>query len=170
MVSPALLQHRQMILPCCQSPKTMDICFSYSSKWQFKFSAKKSTVVVFNESMKSYECAKRKWSLGAQPVSEDTSYTHLGIQINKACDVSGQATDICTRLKATSFSTTNIGAHYGDLHPLSSAIIYKSVVLQRALYGSETLYSMSQQQSLQIIESSQVLSQTYPGSANDITN
>ncbi len=117
----------------------MDICYTYSCKWRFKFSVKKSTVVVFNENMKSYELSERTWFLGAQNVKEDSSYTHLGIKVNKTSNSTQQINDICRKLKATYFSTTNIGAFDGVMHPLSSAIVYKSVVLQRALYGSETL-------------------------------
>ncbi len=126
----------------------MNICYGYSRRWRFNYSAKKSAVLVFNETDLARERSKRSWFLGTIAVSEVTVYTHLGVNITKSLSTTQRVTDICRKLKSTFFSSTNLGIHEGGFHPITSATIYKSIVLQRALYGSETLQSLTAQQSL----------------------
>ncbi len=115
----------------------MDICFSYSVKWHYKYNASKSAVIVFNESKNDFFTRDRSWKLGQKTVHECTDYTHLGIVCEKEMGNRENASIGALKLRATFLGLINSGIHQHGLHPLTSMKIYDRLVIPRGLYGCE---------------------------------
>ena len=74
MVLMALSIARLAILLC--------ICYAYSCKWRYDYSAPKSSVIVYNETKKNYQKSNRVWYLGNSIMAESKNYKHLGVNNN----------------------------------------------------------------------------------------
>ena len=59
------------------------ICYAYSCKWRYEYSASKCSVIVYNENKYDYMKSKRIWHFGNDIIKEDENYKHLGIINNK---------------------------------------------------------------------------------------
>ena len=76
------------------------------------------------------------WTLNGCDIEEDIIYTHLGIACSKHLSLKENISESCDKLRKTFYSTVNCRGR-NSLNPLTSKRIYESVVLPRALYGSE---------------------------------
>ena len=54
------------------------ICYAYSCKWRYDYSAPESSIIVYNETKNNYQKSKRAWYLGNDIVEESENYKHLG--------------------------------------------------------------------------------------------
>ena len=114
------------------------ICYAYSCKWRYDYSAPKSSIIVYNETKNNYQKSKRAWYLGNDIVAESENYKHLGVNNNKYLNNKISIQDATHKLKGTFLSLVNSGIlNHGALHPLTCKTIYKSIVLPKALYGCE---------------------------------
>ena len=93
---------------------------------------------MFNETPSQMTRSSRSWRLGDVDVSEVSEIVHLGLSVTKNLSPAQQVSDICRKLKSSYFGVVNVGLHVDGFHPLTGLKVYKSVVLPRALYGSET--------------------------------
>ena len=76
--------------------------------------------------------------MGNSIIKETENYKHLGFNINKYLNQNISIKESCDKLKGTFFSIMHSGVFYeGTLHPITCNKIYRSVVLPKALYGSE---------------------------------
>ena len=128
----------------------MSVSYVYSCNWRYRYNATKCSVVVFNETSREYAKSKRVWRLGANFVNESVSYCHLGIAFNKYGKTVDNVKLICKRIKSTYLSLANSGILADGLHPYTSLKMYRSIVLPKALYGSEMLCSMTDTDVLKI--------------------
>uniref|UniRef100_A0A8W8KDP5 Reverse transcriptase domain-containing protein n=1 Tax=Magallana gigas TaxID=29159 RepID=A0A8W8KDP5_MAGGI len=75
-----------------QLQRLLDVAYSYSCKWRFKFNASKSCVLTF-----SAKCNNQKseflWHHGQTELPQKESYNHLGITINSKCKLSVAISD-----------------------------------------------------------------------------
>ncbi|MES9880824.1 MAG: reverse transcriptase family protein [Sedimenticola sp.] len=124
----------------------INMCNSYSNKWRYQYNASKSAVVVFNESHLAFQRNTRHWQLAGQTVTEREQYTHLGVICDKYLDDTASIKMCNTKLRGTLLSLSNCGIGTSDLHPLTLLKIYRSVVLSKALYGSELWNQLSASQ------------------------
>ena len=114
------------------------ICYAYSCKWRYDFSAPKSSIIVYNETKNNYQKSKRSWYIGNDIVAESENYKHLGLNNNKYLNNKISIQDATHKLKGTFLSLVNSGIlNHGALHPLTRKTIYKSIALPKALYGCE---------------------------------
>ena len=135
-----------MVLVALSKAKLDDMltqCYFYSCKWRYEYNASKCSVVVFNESRHPFRRSNRVWFLGNEPLSETESYTHLGVTLNKYCSNKDQVSQVCSKIKSTYLYLVNSGIQADRLHPFTSNKVYKSIVLPKALYGSEMLFNLS---------------------------
>lgn len=115
----------------------INICLKYSYTWRFLHSANKSAVVVYNEKKSDFMRTKRVWKLGEDFIPEKEQYKHLGILCDKYMTFDNIVAEACRKIKGTFLSIINCGLHDDGLNPITSRQIYNSVVLLKALYGSE---------------------------------
>ena len=87
--------------------------------------------------------AARNWTMGTDTISESNEYTHLGVICNKYMDIQTNISECCSKLRKTFFSLIDCGIAKDGIHPLSTKKLYLSVVLPRALYGTELLNDMT---------------------------
>ena len=121
------------------------ICYAYSCKWRYEYSALKSSVIVYNETKYNYMKSKRVWRFGNDIIKENENYKHLGIINNKYLSKKLNIKDVTDKLKGTYFSLANSGILLQEtLHPLTCITIYKSVVLPKALYGCEYINNITE--------------------------
>ena len=89
------------------------------------------------ESSHCYKNRNRSWFLGSNNIEEDVEYKHLGILFDKFKNINTVINEACSKLRSTFLSIINCGIYSGGIHPSSSKIIYKTIVLPKALYGCE---------------------------------
>ena len=117
---------------------------------KYLYNAGKSAVIVMNERPNEYRSATRSWSLGNDTVSELNTYKHLGITLSKYCNRSINVEECCQKLRSTFLTLVHCGLFENGIHPLSAKIVYKSIVLPKALYGCELWDALSDDQTLLI--------------------
>ena len=122
----------------------MNICYRYACQWRYQYNAHKSVIVTFNESKQSFKKRPHNWSMGQLKIMEKEEYSHLGIVCNKYNKNSYDVKCLDGKLRGTFFGLIKDGIHRNGLNPLTSYRIYKSIVLPRALFGSEMLNPLSE--------------------------
>lgn len=128
----------------------LEICFENSLSERYLYNAQKSNVVVFNESKNDFENNERKFKLGKESIKETDSYVHLGIPCNKYMALNENVNLACSKIRKTYYSLADCGVHKNGLHPLSSKHLYETVVLSKALYGSEMWCDLTDDQILSL--------------------
>ena len=118
----------------------MNTCFAYSCRWRFEYNPLKCSIIVYNEGKKS--CKDRKWFLGKQLIPEADSYVHLGVLSKKYNSTRKQADVFSSTLRKTVFGVSCMTSEF-NLNPLTLKKMYTSVVLPKALYGSEWIFKPS---------------------------
>ena len=66
-------------LSCKALQKMINICFNYSKLWRFQYNPTKCSVVVFNETKRSFQKRSRSWVIGTYEIMELEKVNHLGI-------------------------------------------------------------------------------------------
>ena len=92
---------------------------------------------MYNERLFEYKHSQCNWSLGVNSVEEGDSFLHLGVVNDKNISLDQSVQEYCLKLRQTYFSLNDFGISRECMHPLSLKRIYKTVVLSKALYGSE---------------------------------
>jgi hypothetical protein len=128
----------------------LEICFENSRSERYLYNAQKSNVVVFNENKNEFENNRRKFKLGKESIKETDSYVHLGIPCNKYMTLNENVNLACSKIRKTYYSLADCGVHKNGLHPLSSKHLYETVVLSKALYGSEMWCDLTDDQILSL--------------------
>lgn len=111
----------------------INLCYTNSKRERYLYNATKCNTVVFNDTMST----ERSWKMGDETIHETNSYLHLGVQCNKHLDLSENIATSCDRLRKSFFSIVDCGIYRNGLHPVTCKKIYESIVLPKALYGSE---------------------------------
>jgi len=75
--------------------------------------------------------------MGESEVSESTTYTHIGVPCDKYHQLDENVQICCTKLRQTYFGINEYGISHKALHSLTMKKLYNTIVLPRALYGSE---------------------------------
>jgi len=119
----------------------LNICDKYSKQWQYQYNPSKCAVVVFNEHTNG--APNRMFKLGDHTIKEASSYVHLGIKCNQFLEAGTMVDDACNKLRGTYLSLVNSGLSPLSLNPSISIKVYKTVVIPKALYGSELWSSMT---------------------------
>ena len=119
------------------------MCYESSCKWHYEYQPHKCSVVVYNESKTEFNRANRIWRMGNSCIQEDTQYKHLGIYCNKYLSLDENVKSAVSKLKGTLLSMANCGIYEAGLNPLTSKHIYRTIVLQKALYGCELWDNLS---------------------------
>ena len=133
--------------------KLLDICVTYFRIWGLDYNVLKCLVIVFNELLSIYNRSGRRWYLGNEVLHEGTEYKHLGIVFNKDAKLKQNVTESASSIRKLFFGLVSCGFSELDLHALTLKRIYESVVLPRALYGSE-LWSNLSQNDIMVLERS----------------
>ena len=130
-------------LSCKALQSMISICYRYSGLWRYQYNPLKCAIVTFNETSQSYKSNQRSWFIGDREITEYEEFVHLSIKRNKCYSTSFIVKELDRKLRATFYGLIKDGLHKNGLNPLTSAKIYNSIVLPRALFGSELLQSLS---------------------------
>ncbi len=119
--------------------KMLQVCYQYSCNWRFLYNALKTKVMVYGETKKVNErnSENRAWFLGNVKIPEVTNSKHVGITLSIERNNSENIKKACKVGKGTFLSLAGAGVKPKGLNPLTSSVLYKSIVLPRALYGCE---------------------------------
>ena len=90
----------------------------------------------------------RSWVIGTYEIMELEKVNHLGIFYDKYSSSSTGVKHYDRKLRGSFFGLIKEGLHRNGLNPITSFKIYKSVVLPRALFGSEMLQTLSDHDTL----------------------
>ena len=91
---------------------------------------------MFNE-MSTKQVQVSQWNIRSAQICEVDNYTHPGITCNKFMDNSMCIQEAAIKLRGSLISISNSGLHPVSCNPVSSRVIYTSIVIPRALYGRE---------------------------------
>ncbi len=122
----------------------IELCYRYSTKWRYEYNVAKCAIIVFHESDEDFITRRRTWKLGSETINECERYVHLGVVFNRKFSLTDCVEESCKKLRGTFFSLVNSGINRHGLNPLTSKTIYNTVVIPRALYGSELWCDLQQ--------------------------
>ena len=122
-----------------RSDRVHDIVYEYGRKWQFSFNAKKSSVLVYGEDLKTYQKSHdlRQFKLGPDRVNERRVYDHVGV---KNCV--DQENEICVKEKIEKGrkalnASSGIGIRKNGISIAAANLIYWTIVIPILTFGSE---------------------------------
>ncbi len=117
----------------------INICYSYSTDWRFKYNPNKSMIVVFGESpvQKQKQRQHRQWFLGDTRIQEADEAKHVGIVLKSNMCNTGNIDKACRVGRGTFLGLLGAGVRPNGLNPITSKHIYNSAVLPKMLYGCE---------------------------------
>ena len=132
--------------------RMMNIAYRYSIKWRSKYNSSKSNVSVYGESVQRnrQQSSIRKWYLGNKEVKENPTVKHVGIILSNNGSFNDAIINACTKGRGTYMSLCGAGVRPSGLNPLTSTKLYKSIVLPRALYGSELWSTITNENTLKL--------------------
>ena len=119
--------------------RVMDIVYRHGCTWRYEFNAKKSGVLVYGEDRNEHKhnVQHRAFRLGPAKVSERESYDHVGIRaIISDDDVSG-IEERLSKARRTFNAVSGIGIRSNGLTMATCNVIFWTIVVPAALYGSE---------------------------------
>ena len=117
----------------------MDVVYAHRRTWRYDFNAKKSGVLVFGESKfeNRRNRLERSFKLGAESVPEKVDYEHVGVKLsifdNDATGVEERLSKARRALNAAS----GIGIRKNGLNIASCSILFWSIIVPIATFGSE---------------------------------
>ena len=117
----------------------MDIVYRHGCTLRYEFNAKKSGVLVYGEDRKEHKhnVQHRAFRLGPAKVSERENYDHVGIRaIISDDDVSG-IEERLSKARRTFNAVSGIGIRSNGLTMATCNVIFWTIVVPAALYGSE---------------------------------
>jgi hypothetical protein len=117
----------------------IDLCYNNSKKEKYAYNPSKCKVVVYNENNANNALGNnaKQWNLGENMLDKTSSYNHLGIINNDTLDLKENVVEGCSKLRRTFYSLIDVGLNSDRLHPLTMKKLYLTVVIPKALYGSE---------------------------------
>jgi hypothetical protein len=121
----------------------LSICYQYRIDYRYDYNAAKCGIIVLNETEHKFKAQNRHWSLGNSVINECTKYTHLGVIFDKYMSLKDTISDCNSKLRSSFLSLVNCGVYKNGIHPLSAKILYKSIVLPKALFGCEFWNNLS---------------------------
>ncbi len=113
--------------------RLIDIAYSASRKWRFKFSIKKCAVLIFGVKGKS-----ELFFLGNDPIQSSCMYNHVGVNLftrgtKSICDIKS----LINSCKRAFYGTICQSMHKSSMSPLSLSKIYWSVCIAKLLSNAE---------------------------------
>ena len=122
----------------------INICVRYFNLWRLEHNALKRNVLVANETDAEYKRSNRHWMLGSEQMLETDEFKHLGIVCTKKMDMWVNAIEAASLIRRMFFGQISTCFSEHDLHPLTWKRIYETVILPKALYGSELWTNLSE--------------------------
>lgn len=129
----------------------LNIAYTYSCNWRFKFNAQKSCIIKFRATGAKMD-EHLSWNLGGIELPVEDNCIHLGIVINRKCNCADRISLACSKGRKAYFSLADLGSPY--FNPMTMSHLYKTVVQPTILYGSE-LWSNLTKQDLQKLQTLQ---------------
>ena len=117
----------------------MDIVYQHGCTWRYEFNAKKSGVLIYGDDNVDNPGNRymRHYRLGAAEVKESNFYDHVGIRASvDKFDISG-IEDRLEKVRKTLNASTGLGIRKSGLTMATCNIIFWSLVVPSATYGSK---------------------------------
>ena len=119
--------------------RVMETVYQHRCTWRYEFNAKKSGVLVYGESSAEHKRNRqnRAFRLGPAKVDERENYDHVGIHaIIDSADISG-IEERLSKARRTFNAVAGVGIRSNGLTMGTCSVIFWTVVVPAALYGSE---------------------------------
>ena len=131
------------IATCCSSKnrtdRAMSIVHDHGCTWRYDLNAKKSGILVFGETMREHvrNSEERIFKLGPDRVKERQNYDHVGIRNTIFDDDNSGIEERISKGRRTFNALTGIGIRKGGLTMATCNVVFWTIVVPIALYGSE---------------------------------
>ena len=98
-----------------KTDKVLEVVYSHSLLWRYRYNAAKSAVLVFGETPKEHEIGKkyRMLKLGKERVPEKHTYDHVGVKNFLFYDYSERLDERISKSRRSLNSITSIGIKKG---------------------------------------------------------
>ena len=118
---------------------TLNTAYEYSTKWEYKYNAKKSAVMVYGESRNEFKKGKkyRSFMLGKDKVNETDQYDHVGVRNCLFNDFKPRTEDRVSRGRRAFNAILNSGIRKKGLNTSVISKLYWSIVVPVVTYGAE---------------------------------
>ena len=122
-----------------RTDKVHQLVAAYGNLWRFKFNARKSAVLIYDESKKSHlqNSAHRVFKLGAEKVPEKSSYDHVGIKAELFPEDGLRVNDKISKSRRTFNASSGLGIKKSGLNMIACNIIFWAVAIPTLTFGSE---------------------------------
>ena len=121
----------------------LNIVYQYSQTWKFSISVDKSSIMVYSK-VQHRNNVPVGILYGENYIETATNATHLGIRQDSNMKICNRISERCKKAKSSFFAMIGLGVHPLGLNPITSANLYKRIVLPSVLYGSELWNNMTQ--------------------------
>ncbi|MES9879357.1 MAG: reverse transcriptase family protein [Sedimenticola sp.] len=116
--------------------KLIDIIFQYTQKWRFNVNIRKSCILTYLTRGKT-TYIKPDIRFGQSPLTHSESTLHLGIRQSANLKSNLRTNESCQKGKNSFYAMLTLGVRPLGLNPLTSASLYRKVIMPTVLYGSE---------------------------------
>ena len=119
--------------------RILDIAFKHSCKWRYKFNSKKSAVLVYGESIneRKSNSLQRVYRLGKEPIKEQSTYEHLGLQNFVSESVNSRLIDKISKGRKALNAASGIGLKPGGLTIHACSILFWAMIVPIITFSCE---------------------------------
>jgi len=118
----------------------LNIVSRYSSKFKLEISTSKSCVLAFSSKKSNLPLHV---TYNGHQMEQVQSTTHLGMSLSTCLKTEPKVLERCQKGKNSFHAMIGYGVHPKGINPLTSASLYKKVVIPTILYGSELWNNMT---------------------------
>ena len=122
-----------------KTDKVLEVVYSHSLIWRYRYNAAKSAVLVFGETPKEHELGKkyRMFKLGKKRVPEKHTYDHVGVKNCLFYDYSERLEERISKSRRSFNSITSIGIKKRGVNMKTCSIIFWTLIIPVLTYGCE---------------------------------
>ena len=121
-----------------KTDKVLEVVYSHSLLWRYRYNAAKSAVLVFGETPKEHEIGKkyRMFKLGKERVPEKYTYDHVGVKNCLFYDYSERLEERISKSRSFN-SITSIGIKKRGVNMKTCSTIVWTLIIPVLTYGCE---------------------------------
>lgn len=131
--------------------KQLSIVEQYALDWKFEININKSCVMTFGTKTNS---SRLHMTISGKELKHIDLTEHVGIPISNKLKCDEKIEKACRKGRGSFYAIVGLEPTLNKLNPLTTASLYRKVVLPSALYGSETWTNLTQsnEQSLNVFQ------------------
>ena len=122
-----------------KTEQVLDTVFKHSCKWRYDLNAKKSSIVVYGETLQENKNNRkyRLYTLGHERVLEKISYDHVGVKSCNGNNYIERTDEKISKARKALSAASALGIKKGGLSIMACNVIYWCLIIPILTYGAE---------------------------------